>query len=144
MTPEQNPSLKSLVKDLTSMVKNLQKEVSELKRDKKSSVDIPQQKNKRSCDEEDVGKLEVITDLTTLAMASLVRMIVGRATPRAIPPRRMLCQPKAKPSWRPPPASNLITWQGINRLTKLAPQMQNGLRLQCFHQLWHPSSPRKQ
>ena len=57
-TLEQTSSVEALVKDLASTVRNLQEEVSGLKRDKENAVDASRRKNKRPRDDEDVGESE--------------------------------------------------------------------------------------
>ena len=55
---EENPSLQELVKDLSTTVKNLQEEISEIRKDKEGTGDAPHRKNKRPRDDEDAGKSE--------------------------------------------------------------------------------------
>ena len=59
---EENLSLEVLVKDLASTAKNLQEEISGLKKDKEEAVSAPRWKKKCSHDNEDVGELESDTE----------------------------------------------------------------------------------
>ena len=58
---EEEPSLQALVKELTSTVKTLQGEVSELRKEKDGAVDAPRRANKHTREDEDV-----ITEAETL------------------------------------------------------------------------------
>ena len=112
---EENLYLEGLVKDLASMMKNLQEEISGLKKDKEGVASAPQPKNKCPHDDEDVATQNLTLKLNALVMASPVRTKVCQAMLRAIPPECTQYQPRAKPSWRPPSASSLIMQRGVNK-----------------------------
>ena len=61
MTEPENISLEALVKDLASTVKNLQEEISGIKKDKKGAADTCR-RNKRPHDDKDTDKLEPNTE----------------------------------------------------------------------------------
>ena len=55
---EENLSIEGLVKDLASTVKNLQEEITGLKKDNEGAASAPRPKNKCPCDDEDIANSE--------------------------------------------------------------------------------------
>ena len=94
--------LQALVNDLASTVKNLQGELSELKKDRDGTADDSRQKSKRPRDDEDRLTGQSLTQrIPALAMARSAKTTATQVTLRTILLRRTQCQPRGKLSWKP-------------------------------------------
>ena len=121
---EEEPSLQVLVKELASIVKTLQGEVSELWKEKDGAVNVhcrqmntPLQANERFREDEDV--VEPMDDAESLLArdGEISKDDSGQSNAEGHTPKCKQCQLKEKPSWKQPLALSSITPRDANKIS---------------------------
>lgn len=139
---EENLSLEALMKDLASTMKNLQEEISGLKKDiRKEQWALH------------TGRINALVMTRPLVNQNLTLKFTTRdgefGEDNGVSSDAMGNTPKGVYSvnqgWNLPGDHLWFDYPTRHKqVDKIAPQTLNGLRLQCFHQPWHPSFPKKQ